>query len=152
MVHVVDGVPQTVFAKAAYTMATSDAERIGVNAAANVTPSGGASESALSQHCSSLRSALQMLSERVQIIHAFCLEMQQGKTPVDHQVRRSKACWWPPLAIRCVHRIVQKFVRGSATKFSPQGSLGGLRLQLEVLVCLYIACVFRDVLHLVLAS
>lgn len=86
VVHVMDGVPQTVFAKAAYTMATSDAERIGVNAAANVTPSGGTSESALSQHCSSLHSALQMLSERVQIIHAFCLEMQEGRVPVDHQV------------------------------------------------------------------
>jgi Maintenance of mitochondrial structure and function len=86
VVHVVEGVPQTVFAKAAYNMATSDAERIGVNAAANVIPSGAATESALSQHCSSLHSALQMLSERVQIIHAFCLEMQEGKVPVDHQV------------------------------------------------------------------
>ena len=81
-----DGVPQTVFAKAAYSMATSDAERIGVNAAANITPSGAATESALSQHCSSLHSALQMLSERVQIIHAFCLQMQNGQVPVDHQV------------------------------------------------------------------
>ena len=108
VVHVMDGVPQTVFAKAAYTMATSDAERIGVNAAANVTPSGGASESALSQHCSSLRSALQMLSERVQILHAFCLEIQEGKTPVDHQVRcpASFSCFYCRASIAAATLLV----------------------------------------------
>jgi hypothetical protein len=93
VVQVVENQVQTVFARAVYTMATSDAERIGVNAAANVTPSGGASESALAQHCSSLHSALQMLSERVQIIHAFCKEMQDGNAPIDHQVCCLVACW-----------------------------------------------------------
>lgn len=85
-VHVMDGVPQTLFAKVAFVMATSDAERIAVNAAASSVPSGGGNDSALTQHYTSLHSALAMLSERTQMILEYCKDMEAGNTPVNHQV------------------------------------------------------------------
>lgn len=81
-----DGVPQTLFAKVAFAMATSDAERIAVNAAASSVPSGGGNDSALTQHYTSLHSALAMLAERTQIILEYCRDMEAGNVPVNHEV------------------------------------------------------------------
>lgn len=81
-----DGLPRTLFTRVSCAMATSDAERIAVNAAASSVPSGGGKDSALSQHYNSLHSALMMLSERTQVILEYCQEMEAGKTPLNHEV------------------------------------------------------------------
>lgn len=88
-------------------MATSDAERIAVNAAASSVPSGGGKDSALSQHYNSLHSALAMLSERTQVILEYCQEMEAGKTPLNHEVRAHRVYLFELALHRHVHYDVR---------------------------------------------
>jgi hypothetical protein len=106
-VHVVGRSTKNLLAKAPYTMATSDAERIGVNAAASIAPGGAVGSSGLAHQYTSLHSALKMLSERVQIIHKFCQDMQASSVPLNHQVRGCKVlhhfhAFRTSLNLRCV--------------------------------------------------
>ena len=68
-------------------MASSDAERIGVNSAAEVTSGAVGENSALARHYSGLHGSLVMLAERVEALHGLLEQMQSGTTPVNHQVR-----------------------------------------------------------------
>lgn len=85
--HLVDGRPETLFVKASHVMAASEAERIGVNAAAEVVAGAAVGEnSALSQHYAGLHSALKMLEERLEVLRAYVARVQAGEAPKNHQV------------------------------------------------------------------
>lgn len=88
-VHVVDGSPELLFVRASFVVDTTAAERIGVNTAASILPSGGGGEnSALAQHYTGLQSALHMLAERVEHIVDYLRRMQAGEVPYNHKVMR----------------------------------------------------------------
>lgn len=64
------GAPGMVFVRAAYSIETSDAERIGVDQVARILPSGKATGSEqLSAQLVSIHSAIKMLAERLRVIH-----------------------------------------------------------------------------------
>eukprot|EP00879_Flechtneria_rotunda_P001616 GHRR01001776.1.p1 GENE.GHRR01001776.1~~GHRR01001776.1.p1 ORF type:complete len:320 (+),score=108.09 GHRR01001776.1:194-1153(+) len=87
--HAVDGVPQTVFVKANYSMETSDAERIGVDQVAKILPSGKASGSEqLNAHLAGLHSAIKMLSGKLGAIQQHLELVAQGKAPFHHAMLR----------------------------------------------------------------
>eukprot|EP00879_Flechtneria_rotunda_P024006 GHRR01025427.1.p1 GENE.GHRR01025427.1~~GHRR01025427.1.p1 ORF type:complete len:293 (+),score=67.89 GHRR01025427.1:194-1072(+) len=81
--HAVDGVPQTVFVKANYSMETSDAERIGVDQVAKILPSGKASGSEqLNAHLAGLHSAIKMLSGKLGAIQQHLELVAQGELTI----------------------------------------------------------------------
>ncbi|WIA21756.1 hypothetical protein OEZ85_000918 [Tetradesmus obliquus] len=87
--HVVDGVPQTIFVKANYSMETSDAERIGVDQVAKILPSGRASGSEqLTAHLTSLHSAIKMLVAKLSIIQQEVAAVADGSVPFPHAMMR----------------------------------------------------------------
>lgn len=85
-VHVVAGVPQTQFARVEYTIATSDAERIGLNTAAEVTSGAVGDNAALAQHYKGVHGGLSMLADRIKLLLTYLDEMRVGTVPVNHQV------------------------------------------------------------------
>lgn len=88
-IHSIDGVQQSVFVAADYTIQTSEAERIGVNQVARVLPSGNDSGSdQLSAHYSSLHAAIKMLTSRIAALHKILSQMSTGDIPVDHGLLR----------------------------------------------------------------
>lgn len=82
----VAGEPETQFVKVEYSMATSDAERIGVNSAAEVTTGAVGENSALARHYTSMHGALKMLAERIGLLLSLLEQMQAGTIPINHQV------------------------------------------------------------------
>lgn len=87
--HVIDGNPLHTFVKAAYTVETSDAERIGVDQVAKILPSGRASGSEqLTAHLVGLHSAIKMLNARVKLIQQLVQKMHSGQLPFHHSLAR----------------------------------------------------------------
>ncbi|KAF8059749.1 CSN6 [Scenedesmus sp. PABB004] len=99
--HTVDGVPQTTFVRAHYSMETSDAERIGVDQVAKILPSGKASGSEqLTAHLAGLHSAVKMLAGKLAAIQAHLEDVAAGRAPFDHGLMRqvhSLVCGLPAL-------------------------------------------------------
>ncbi|KAF6257728.1 COP9 signalosome subunit 6 [Scenedesmus sp. NREL 46B-D3] len=99
--HVVAGVPQTIFVKANYSMETSDAERIGVDQVAKILPSGKASGSEqLTAHLTALHSAIQMLVSKLSVIQQQVAQVADGRAPFPHAMMRqvnSLVCSLPAL-------------------------------------------------------
>jgi COP9 signalosome complex subunit 6 len=82
--HVVQDQPTMLFVKVPYRIQTGEAERIGVDHVARVTPTGGAEGSQLAAHLMGLHNAVKMLTARVKTLQAFCQATQDGKIPTDH--------------------------------------------------------------------
>jgi hypothetical protein len=83
----VAGKPETQFVKVECSMTTSDAERIGVNSAAEVTIGAVGENSALARHYTGMHGALKMLAERIVLLLSQLEQMQAGTTSINHQVR-----------------------------------------------------------------
>jgi len=89
--HVVQDQPTMLFVKVPYRIQTGEAERIGVDHVARVTPAGGAEGSQLTSHLIGLHNAVKMLNARVKTLHAFCAATQDGKITPDHGILRQIA-------------------------------------------------------------
>ena len=84
--HLVDNKPELRFVRVAYNISSSDAERIGVNSAAEVTTGAVGANSALARHYSGLRGSLAMLTERLEHLIPVLEKMQKSEIPINHQV------------------------------------------------------------------
>jgi COP9 signalosome complex subunit 6 len=91
--HVQDGTPMLHFVSSDFTIATSEAERIGVDQVARIVPSTGsfAGSTQLTSQLNSMHSAVTMLVERVAALHALLIKMQSGEVPFDHEIVRHAA-------------------------------------------------------------
>jgi len=90
-IHVVQDQPTMLFVKVPYRLQTGEAERIGVDHVARVTPTGGAEGSQLTTHLMGLHNAVKMLNARVKTLHAFCTATNEGKIAPDHGILRQIA-------------------------------------------------------------
>ena len=91
-VHLIDGRPDTRFVKVDFSIASSDAERIGVNSAAEVASGQAGENSALARHYAGLHGSLAMLKERLELLVQALQRMQDGAAPVNHQVCFNACC------------------------------------------------------------
>jgi COP9 signalosome complex subunit 6 len=91
--HVQDGTPVFHFVLSDFTIATSEAERIGVDQVARIVPSTGsfAGSTQLTSQLNSMHSAVTMLVDRVAALHALLIKMQSGEVPFDHEIVRHAA-------------------------------------------------------------
>lgn len=89
--HVIQDKPTTFFVKVPYRIQTGEAERIGVDHVARMTPSGGAEGSQLTSHLMGLHNAVKMLNSRVKTLHTFLGAIEEGKIPINHGILRQTA-------------------------------------------------------------
>lgn len=86
--HVIEDKPTMLFVKVPYRIQTGEAERIGVDYVAKVTPAGGSEDSQLTSHLLGLHNAIKMLNIRVKILHQFLDATKRGAIPFDHNILR----------------------------------------------------------------
>ncbi|KYR01770.1 Mov34/MPN/PAD-1 family protein [Tieghemostelium lacteum] len=88
--HIINDVPTTLFVKSPYKIQTGEAERIGVNHIAKVTP-GGSEGSGLSTHLYSMHNAISMLNIRVNLLSQYLKAVKEKKVPYEHGILRQVA-------------------------------------------------------------
>eukprot|EP01111_Echinosteliopsis_oligospora_P012919 TRINITY_DN4506_c0_g1_i1.p1 TRINITY_DN4506_c0_g1~~TRINITY_DN4506_c0_g1_i1.p1 ORF type:complete len:313 (-),score=102.33 TRINITY_DN4506_c0_g1_i1:64-1002(-) len=87
--HVVQDKPTFLFVKVPYRIQTGEAERIGVDHVARVTP-GGSGGSQLAAHLVGLHNAIKMLNTRVKTLHEF-LQNEGQNSQQNHGILRQIA-------------------------------------------------------------
>ncbi|EFA77224.1 Mov34/MPN/PAD-1 family protein [Heterostelium album PN500] len=89
-VHIVNEQPAILFVKTTYKIQTGEAERIGVNHIAKVTPSG-AEGSSLTTHLFTMQNAFSMMNIRVKILRKYLQGVKDKTIPYDHGIMRQVA-------------------------------------------------------------
>ncbi|XP_071656358.1 COP9 signalosome complex subunit 6 isoform X3 [Patagioenas fasciata] len=79
------------FAELPYTLATEEAERIGVDHVARMTATGGGENSTVAEHLIAQHSAIKMLHSRVRLILEYVRAAEAGEVPFNHEILR-EAC------------------------------------------------------------
>jgi len=87
-IDVVGGEAQTLLLETGYTLATEEAERIGVDHVARVTTAAAADKSVVAEALVPHHGALKMLRSRVGIIVRYLAAMQAGEVPVNYDILR----------------------------------------------------------------
>ncbi|KAF8099135.1 hypothetical protein N665_0251s0057 [Sinapis alba] len=87
--HVIDGIPQLIFAHTSYTIETVEAERISVDHVAHLKPSdGGSAATQLAAHLTGMHSAIKMLNSRIRVLHQYLAAMHKGDIPCENSLLR----------------------------------------------------------------
>ncbi|GAM25460.1 hypothetical protein SAMD00019534_086350 [Acytostelium subglobosum LB1] len=89
-VHIVNEQPATLFVKTTYKIQTGEAERIGVNHIAKVTPSG-SEGSSLTTHLFTTHNAISMMNIRVKLLRKYLQGVKEKSIPYDHGIMRQIA-------------------------------------------------------------
>ncbi|TRY54248.1 hypothetical protein DNTS_010112 [Danionella cerebrum] len=76
------------FAELPYTLATEEAERIGVDHVARMTATGTGENSTVAEHLIAQHSAIKMLHSRVRVILEYVKAVQAGEVPFNHEILR----------------------------------------------------------------
>uniref|UniRef100_A0A8D3D1I0 COP9 signalosome complex subunit 6 n=1 Tax=Scophthalmus maximus TaxID=52904 RepID=A0A8D3D1I0_SCOMX len=76
------------FAELTYTLATEEAERIGVDHVARMTATGTGENSTVAEHLIVQHSAIKMLHSRVKIILEYVKAVEAGEVPFNHEILR----------------------------------------------------------------
>ena len=88
-VHVVDEKPTMQFAPVAYKIDSIESERIAVDHVAHILPSGDSnSGSALTQHLGTQYAAIEMLTDRIDVVRKYLTAVNAGDVPPDHELLR----------------------------------------------------------------
>nr|CAG4644915.1 EOG090X08T4 [Leptodora kindtii] len=89
VIDLVNGEATMLFVELSYTLATEEAERIGVDHVARMATAGDASESSqVAEQLQAQHNAVKMLSNRVRLILEFIRAMECGEVPKSHEVLR----------------------------------------------------------------
>ncbi|XP_037089310.1 COP9 signalosome complex subunit 6-like [Pollicipes pollicipes] len=88
VMDIVDGDAQMLLLETGYTLATEEAERIGVDHVARVTTSESGDKSVVAESLVPHHGALKMLRSRVSIIVRYIKAMQAGQVPVNYDILR----------------------------------------------------------------
>ena len=87
--HVVHDAPTMTFAKVAYKIDSIESERIAVDHVAHILPSGDSnSGSALTQHLGTQYAAIEMLTDRIDVVRKYLTAVNAGDVPPDHELLR----------------------------------------------------------------
>nr|CAG4651954.1 EOG090X08T4 [Triops cancriformis] len=88
VIDLVNGEATMLFVELSYTLATEEAERIGVDHVARVSGGEGGETSVVAEHLQAQHSAIKMLASRVRIILECVKAMERGDIPKNHDVLR----------------------------------------------------------------
>eukprot|EP00794_Sanderia_malayensis_P010995 gene10995-12158_t len=88
VIDLVDNEPRMLFVDVPYTLATEEAERIGVDHVAKVSSAGNTDISSAAEHLQSQHSAIKMLFNRVKTILEYVKAVKAGEVPMNHEIIR----------------------------------------------------------------
>jgi len=88
VIDVVGGKAMPLFVELKYTLATEEAERIGVDHIAHMSTPETGEVSLVAEHLTAQSNAIKMLHSRVRVILEYIKLMQSGKQPVNHEILR----------------------------------------------------------------
>ena len=76
------------FVSLTYTLATEEAERIGVDHVARMSSTDSGESSLVAEHLTAQHSAIKMLHSRVKLVLEYMKEVQRKELPVNHEILR----------------------------------------------------------------
>lgn len=88
VIDLVDGEATMLFVELHYTLATEEAERIGVDHVARVSNNDSTESSLVAEHLSAQHSAIKMLHSRVKLVLEYLRGIESGKLPKNHDILR----------------------------------------------------------------
>lgn len=88
VIDLINGEATVLFVELQYTLATEEAERIGVDHVARVSGTEGTDNSTVAEHLQSQHSAIKMLHSRVKLILEYIKAVQAGEEEKNHEVLR----------------------------------------------------------------
>lgn len=88
VIDLVGGETTMLFVPLTYTLATEEAERIGVDHVARMSASESGESSLVAEHLSAQHSAIKMLYSRVKIILEYMKAVESGQLPKNHEILR----------------------------------------------------------------
>uniref|UniRef100_A0A8C5MZK5 COP9 signalosome complex subunit 6 n=1 Tax=Leptobrachium leishanense TaxID=445787 RepID=A0A8C5MZK5_9ANUR len=88
VIDIVNGEATMLLAELPYTLATEEAERIGVDHVARMTATGSGENSTVAEHLIAQHSAIKMLHSRVRLILEYVRAAEGGEVPFNHEILR----------------------------------------------------------------
>ncbi|XP_071798663.1 COP9 signalosome complex subunit 6-like [Asterias amurensis] len=88
VIDLVNGEATMLFVELPYTLATEEAERIGVDHVARVTTNETSENSSVSEQLTAQHNAIKMLHSRVKLILDYVKAVQAGEVPRNHEILR----------------------------------------------------------------
>lgn len=88
VIDLVSGEATMLFVPLTYTLATEEAERIGVDHVARMSSSDSGESSLVAEHLTAQHSAIKMLHSRVQLVLEYMKAVQNGQLPRNHEILR----------------------------------------------------------------
>lgn len=88
MIDLVSGEATMLFVPLTYTLATEEAERIGVDHVARMTSTDSGESSLVAEHLTAQYSAIKMLHSRVRLVLEYMKAVQNGQLPRNHEILR----------------------------------------------------------------
>ncbi|XP_071455298.1 COP9 signalosome complex subunit 6 [Hetaerina americana] len=88
VIDLVGGEATMLFVELHYTLATEEAERIGVDHVARMSSNEAGESSLVAEHLQAQHSAIKMLHSRVRLVLQYVQAVQSGELPTNHEVMR----------------------------------------------------------------
>ncbi|CAG9854200.1 unnamed protein product [Phyllotreta striolata] len=88
VIDLVNGEATMLFVPLTYTLATEEAERIGVDHVARMSTTDSGESSLVAEHLTAQHSAIKMLHSRVKLVLEYMKAVQSGQLPRNHEVLR----------------------------------------------------------------
>ncbi|XP_028136636.1 COP9 signalosome complex subunit 6 [Diabrotica virgifera virgifera] len=88
VIDLVNGEATMLFVSLTYTLATEEAERIGVDHVARMSATDSGESSLVAEHLTAQHSAIKMLHSRVRLVLEYMKAVQSGQLPRNHEVLR----------------------------------------------------------------
>uniref|UniRef100_A0A1B6GFA5 COP9 signalosome complex subunit 6 n=1 Tax=Cuerna arida TaxID=1464854 RepID=A0A1B6GFA5_9HEMI len=88
VIDLVGGEATMLFVELHYTLATEEAERIGVDHVARMSSNDSGESSLVAEHLTAQHSAIKMLHSRVKLVLEYVKAVQAGKLAVNHEILR----------------------------------------------------------------
>ncbi|XP_062125670.1 COP9 signalosome complex subunit 6 [Drosophila sulfurigaster albostrigata] len=88
LIDLVDGEATMLFVPLTYTLATEEAERIGVDHVARMTTNESGEKSVVAEHLVAQDSAIKMLNERIKIVLKYIKDVEAGKLQANQEILR----------------------------------------------------------------
>lgn len=88
VIDLVDGEATMLFVQLQYTLATEEAERIGVDHVARVLANESGESSVVAEHLTAQHSAIKMLHSRVKLVLQYLRAVQAEQLPLNHEILR----------------------------------------------------------------
>nr|CAD7576087.1 unnamed protein product [Timema californicum] len=109
VIDLVEGEATMLFVELHYTLATEEAERIGVDHVARMSSNEAGESSLVAEHLTAQHSAIKMLHSRVRLVLQYVRAVQAGELPRSHEILREAYSLSHRLPVMVTDRFRQDF-------------------------------------------